>query len=272
MKKERSPQFFTISEFAKLFGIHKKTLYHYDKIGLFQPEYVNEKGYRYYSHQQTYDFHVLLALKDLQMSLEETKQHVNHRTPEAMISLLGDKVEALEEEIRNLTNLKHSICKRLSFIKSVVHAPIDEIQVKHIPEEYLRLEPVEVNDGYDTNYLTWHNVFGENDRHQLNEGHYGHMLLHKNLVEHQFSPDYIAIEAIDEEDIKHAFVKPRGNYVIGRKNGKVLHSTCLYNRLLAYMKENDLEIIGNAYEFFIVDGSYASDVNDRVLEIQIQVR
>lgn len=264
--------FFTISEFAELFNIHKKTLYYYDQIGLFKPEYVNENGYRYYSDKQTYDFHILLALKDLQMSLEDTKMYTHHRTPETMICLLDHKVEELDNEIKKLTSLKHSISKRLSLLKSAVQVPIDEIQVKYREEEYLRLEPIEVKDGDDTNYMTWHNVFGEGDKHQLNEGAYGQMVLYENLIANHFCPDYISIEARYDKERQHSFVKPKGNYVIGRRNGKVLHSTTLYNRLITFIKENNLEIIGNSYEFFIVDGSFASDCKDRVLEIQIHVK
>lgn len=268
----KDKHFFTISEFAELFRIRKKTLYYYDEIGLFKPEYVNENGYRYYSHKQTYDFHVLLALKDLQMSLEDTKKYVNHRTPENMIELLDTKIGELDEEIKKLTNLRDSISKRLSLIQNYVNVPIDEIEVKYVEEQYLRLEPIEVKQGSDTNYMTWHDIFWEDNKHQLNESLYGQMLLHQNLIKHDFSPNYILIEAVDEKYIENAFIKPYGRYVIGRKNGKVLHSTSLYNRLMEYIKENNLKVIGNSYEFFIIDGSFASDVNDRVLEIQIQVK
>lgn len=267
-----SDQYFTVSEFAELFNIHKKTLYHYDRIGLFKPEYVSENGYRYYSHEQTYDFHVLLALRDMQMSLMDTKNYVHNRTPESMIELMDYKVNELEEQIQKLSQLKLSIARRLELIKSTVNVPIEDIQVMAVAEEYLRLEPIEVRDGHDTNYMTWHRIFCENERHQLNEGAYGQVLLQENLIRRYYSPDYILIEAIEPEDKKHAFVKPAGNYVIGRKNGKVLHSEALYHRLMDYIETHNLEIIGNAYEFFIIDGSFASDVNNRVLEIQIQVK
>lgn len=269
---KHTQQFFTVSEFAELFGIHKKTLYHYDHIGLFKPDYVSDNGYRYYSHEQTYDFHVLLALKDFQLSLEDTKWYVNNRTPGSMIDLMDHKIDELEEQIQKLSQLKHSIARRLDLIKSTVNVPIDEIKVKTVEEEYLRLEPIEVGNDHDTNYMTWHRIFCEYGRHQLNEGAYGQMLLQENLIQHDYSPNYILIEALEPEDIKHAYVKPAGNYVIGRKNGKVLHSISLYHRLMNYIKEHNLEIIGNAYEFFIIDGSFASDVNHRVLEIQIQVK
>lgn len=42
-------KFLPTQEFADLFGITKHTLFHYDKMNIFKPAYVNEKGYRFYS-------------------------------------------------------------------------------------------------------------------------------------------------------------------------------------------------------------------------------
>ena len=41
--------YLTTGELTQLMGITKHTLFHYDDIGLFQPKYINEKGYRFYS-------------------------------------------------------------------------------------------------------------------------------------------------------------------------------------------------------------------------------
>lgn len=44
--------YMTTGEFAALMGVSKHTLFHYDDIGLFSPEYVAENGYRMYSLYQ----------------------------------------------------------------------------------------------------------------------------------------------------------------------------------------------------------------------------
>ena len=45
-------QYFTTGEFAKLWGVKKQTLFHYDEIGIFKPAIKKPNGYRYYSYQQ----------------------------------------------------------------------------------------------------------------------------------------------------------------------------------------------------------------------------
>ena len=45
--------YMTTGELAKLMGITKETLFHYDEIGLFRPAVVMPNGYRKYEIRQT---------------------------------------------------------------------------------------------------------------------------------------------------------------------------------------------------------------------------
>ena len=47
--KNNKQNYFTTGEFAKLVGVTKHTLFHYDKIGIFSPEIKEDNYYRYYS-------------------------------------------------------------------------------------------------------------------------------------------------------------------------------------------------------------------------------
>ena len=58
-------------DFAKLCGTNKRTLIHYDEIGIFHPAYTDEKGYRYYSESQFDIFFTITWLRELGMPLKE---------------------------------------------------------------------------------------------------------------------------------------------------------------------------------------------------------
>lgn len=62
--------YMTTGEFAKLMGVTKETLFHYDEIGLFCPECVTENGYRQYSVNQVEVMNTILLLKELGMPLK----------------------------------------------------------------------------------------------------------------------------------------------------------------------------------------------------------
>lgn len=231
---------------------------------------MNENGYRFYSHEQTFDFHMLLALKALQIPLDEIKHYVNKRTPQSTIQLLKNKIHQIDDEIERMNQLKESILLRLPLIEKVANTETDSIFIQKIEEQYFRLEPISQVKGHATNYLTWHSLFTEENKHQLNESLYGQMVSKDKLNNHQYEPDHILIEVT--KDYPHYFVKKAGKYVVGHKKGKVLDGIPLIEKLMEYIEEHHLEIDGNAYEFFIVDGFYASDYDERILEIQIPVK
>ena len=59
-------KYFMINEVASLHNMTRKTLHYYDKIGLFSPEYTDEKtGYRYYKREQFPFLKEIIYLKDL---------------------------------------------------------------------------------------------------------------------------------------------------------------------------------------------------------------
>ena len=92
-------KYLTAGEFAKICDIPKHVLFHYDDIGLFQPEYKAENGYRYYSYRQYDTFLVIMNLKKMGMSLKDIKVFLSKRDPSLFLSLLEDKFEEIDSLI-----------------------------------------------------------------------------------------------------------------------------------------------------------------------------
>ena len=95
-------QYFTTGEFAKLWGVKKQTLFHYDEIGIFKPAIKKPNGYRYYSYQQFEVFGVISVLKEMGMSLQEIKTYLDSRSPEQLIHLFSQKIDQIDREIEHL--------------------------------------------------------------------------------------------------------------------------------------------------------------------------
>ena len=96
MLKEKNT-LFTIGQFAALHEINKKTLMWYDEIGLLKPAYIKENGYRYYSYQQSAALETILMLRELNVSLDEIKTFMSHRTIDTMELLLEEKIGELNQ-------------------------------------------------------------------------------------------------------------------------------------------------------------------------------
>ena len=86
MKKKKN--YLTAGEFAKICGVAKHVLFHYDEIHLFQPAYRDEHGYRYYSYHQYDTFLVITNLKKMGMSLSAIRIYLKQRDPQMFLRLL----------------------------------------------------------------------------------------------------------------------------------------------------------------------------------------
>ena len=132
-------KYFSSGEFAKLCGIHKKTLFHYDEIDLFKPDKINENGYRYYSESQVELFNVIYTLKDLGMPLKDIKDFIDKRNPKTTIQLFEYETKEIDKEIKKLKRMKDIISNKTKIIKEAEGIK-EDIVFEEQEIEYLLLD------------------------------------------------------------------------------------------------------------------------------------
>ena len=93
--------YLTTGELTQLMGITKHTLFHYDDIGLFQPKYINEKGYRFYSIDQIDILNTILVLRDLDMPLKEIQTYVSSEPQNFFSRYFWNMKHRLQSRLRN---------------------------------------------------------------------------------------------------------------------------------------------------------------------------
>lgn len=72
---------YSSGEFAKRAGVNKRTLHYYNDIGLFCPEVIEENGYHYYTCFQFAQLEMILTLRKIGLSIEESGNMLPvHRT------------------------------------------------------------------------------------------------------------------------------------------------------------------------------------------------
>ena len=94
--------FYKTAAFAQLAGLPKKTLLYYDVIGLFRPARVEQNGYRFYSIFQLDRLALIVALRDLGLSLKEIKNYLDSGDLARMDELLTRQRQAVEERMAQL--------------------------------------------------------------------------------------------------------------------------------------------------------------------------
>ena len=116
MNKKR--MYMTTGELARIMGITKETLFHYDEIGLFRPAVVKTNGYRYYEVRQMELLDTILLLKELGMPLKEIQKLLGNRNPEKMLEVFSERERKIQDEMTKLKNMKRWIVHRKNIIQT----------------------------------------------------------------------------------------------------------------------------------------------------------
>ena len=97
---------YSTGEFAKLCGVKKQTLFHYDQIGLLEPAVRDEKGFRRYTHEQYGDYLMIACLKEAGMALKDIAAYLSTDSDEERAATLEACLEQLDAKIEYLKRVR----------------------------------------------------------------------------------------------------------------------------------------------------------------------
>lgn len=127
--EQRNELYFTTGEFARILGVKKHTLFHYDEIGLFSPAIKEENGYRYYFVWQMDVFEVIRALQQLGMPLAEIKAYMENRSPELFLTMMEQQERQIDQEIQRLKSMKQFIRHEKQNVREALAVELDRPRV-----------------------------------------------------------------------------------------------------------------------------------------------
>lgn len=274
MKKMKD--YFTTGEFAKIFGVKKQTLFHYDDIGIFSPEITGENGYRYYSFTQLETFAVLLMMKGLNVPLKEIKAHMDNRSPEALITLLEKQRVDIEERIKELQWSKKYIDAKIRLTREGMSAPLGKVVFEDVPDEYL----VTTNYRGPDDEKAVAEAVSEHFSYCHSLGIYsayaiGGMIPVDSITEdsYKYSKFYTIVDSslVKSHKVKSAFLDTGGKYLAMYDNHGYdnVHDICL--ELLDYAKKNHLKLGDSFYEDVILDDLSTNGYYNYLTKISIDV-
>lgn len=117
---------YKITEVARIFGISRQTLIHYDKIDLFKPKFIDEENsYRYYLEEQFFQLRFILILKRAGFSLGEIKDYTKTGSPEESLGYLEEKERAITNKIGILEASREIIRRKIEEVKNIT-TEVDE--------------------------------------------------------------------------------------------------------------------------------------------------
>lgn len=266
--------FFTISDFAKISGLSRQTLIYYDNIGLFKPVTVADNKYRLYSHSQIGIISIITILSDLGVPLKEIMRIVKNISPKTTGDVLKTQLNLIHERLNKLNLLNDLVELRLEsvLLGNAAEEKIGKFSIVNIDEDI----PIFIGAKIDCTKedITDDDMIDFFERCE------------KEKIPSVFALGYIKEREkvlTDKEDIVSAMyfrlksktfannVMPSGKYAVGFARGDYGKTDYIYEKLFAFLKENNLEIVGNVYEEYLHDELVQENADDFIMQVSARV-
>lgn len=137
---------FSIGELAGYQNISKQTLIFYDRIGLFQPAYVDpNNNYRYYEAKQIDYLDTILIMKEMGFSLSEIQEHMKNYTIDTSLVMLRKQLTVIEQQITKLQLIRKRLAHRCEQMENVkeLYEMAQEVSMKEVSKKYFLYADVE---------------------------------------------------------------------------------------------------------------------------------
>lgn len=264
-------KYFSTGEFAKLCHVNKRTLFHYDDIGLFKPAITDEKGYRYYSFNQFEIFLIISMLKELNVPLKEMKKYLDERTPEQLLRLSRKKINEVDQQIKKLNQIKHLLEETIVFTNKGVNANCGEITIVEQEEEYL-IQSALLNEENTKDYIKWLLEFTnfENKTLSKDTSFVGTMLSKENIKNGNYNNNSYFFAKTHNSKLSNT-IKPKGFFAVAYHQGSYDSIGQTYEKLMRFCDRFHLRMGEFSYEESLLDNIAVKDEKDYVLRITFPV-
>lgn len=240
---------FTAGQFARLHNINKRTLHYYDDIGLFSPAFKGENGYRYYTFAQSAALELLLAMRELGMSIEEIAHYMHHRSAQDFCNIITTKTAQIDESIKRLKDLRKLLAQKEANLRLCQHSDLDAITLIDCPEEYL-LRSGSIAGNFNEDDLS---VLLEHAQHvhshRLFNNSYGSMISAENIAAQNWDDYACFFTRVGSKTQRPGlFCKPGGTYIRAFCKGDWDKLPATYGRIAKFAQAHGLTLKGYAYE------------------------
>lgn len=277
MQKYNTPCINT-GTFARLCNTNKRTLIHYDEIGLFRPAFTDARGYRYYSESQCDVFFTITCLKDLGMPLKEIRAYLEEKNPQTLTALLLEQQKKVEEELRHLKHIEQVIQNKLLLVtegnglrfEQGCSAPF----FTECGEELFIASPYLNTACHETVFPAICDHIGQVNHLQLNIGHpYGAVMETANLKKGITDTYAYFITRTDRPVPDQQMLRKKaGTYAVIYLQGNYYQAEEAFRRLLCFIEEQALTAGAYCYKEAVWDELTVKTEEAYITKISIAVK
>lgn len=275
MEKKKKSGYFTTGEFAKLCGVKKQTLFHYDDIGILKPEILAKNGYRYYSYLQLDTYNAIAMLKALDLPLSEIKEYLNERTPESFLELLQNQRKIVDKKISRLQWLKSFIDGRISITEEGINASPGKIMLETTPEEYFITTKYGGSDDSDLYPAFSEHIAYCHENKIFSPYSFGGMIkVDQDFSSGNYNYSHIYTKISSDDILSKANIEkvPPTTYLSAYSTDGYNNVTSIFEKLLEYADKHNFAVGDYFYEDVLLDDMSKFGLDEYTLKISIEVK
>lgn len=262
-----------ISDFANLMGLTRQTLIYYDKIDLFKPYIILDNKYRMYSYSQMGTVTLIYILSELGIPLKEIKEIIKDINPTKALDVLDFQQNKINEKINQLELMKDLINIRIDQIKEGLdnNNKLLNVFIEHISNDrYIYIGDIlDKNNLNNDDFIKFYKKLDELNIPAV--GSQGVLIKKENVINKKI--DYVTNIFVTLNNKKLANKKvPKGDYLVCYVNGDYGKTDFAYDYIYKYIENNNLEIIGDSYEEYLIDELSTNNSNNFILKISVNVK
>lgn len=273
MSNRGNDLYFTTSEFAKVCGVSKHTLFYYDEIGILKPEFVNEKGYRYYSVNQCFTYEIISVLKEAGTSLKEIKEYIQNPNAPHFLTILTEMQKRLVEEQNKLARMQTMLQGAIKVTHQGIHAVCGVPWIEECEEEHLIGVNVVEGESEKESFRRLYEQFHDREKkHNDVEFTFFGIIDQKRILERDYRLSHFCYRVNSHYHGNQLYIKPKGTYAMINHYGSDKEIDRSYRQLEAFIKSQQLTIDGDAYELDLLTVLTTSNPDEYVIQIAIKVK
>lgn len=270
--KEKSGDLLTISEMAHLCRTTKDTLYFYERKGYLKPYFIDTNGYRYYDRNNFYTMDMFLSLREAGSSVEEIGNYLQSPSPEHYLVHMKKKRDDIRKKIYDLMTLEGRITEGIALTQEGLYRRTNEIFLEELPQQFLVYKYCADHDNPKISSECFMSVLQVVQALKIPyDFHLSAFISMERFASGNYNPDYYYAASPTEIHASDVMKRPAGKFVSLIHEGKYNDSIIHYPKMVEYINQNNLKIIGNTYEQTLIGWLNSTDSTQYRTKLSIHV-
>lgn len=258
--------YLSISEFAELSGIKRKTLIYYDQIDLLKPRKISDKGYRYYHYQQLYAVNMIIFFKDIGMSLEAIKEYSQLKSADQIIELIQNQKEKIRQKQLYYNRMEQMIDLQIQSLKETENFNDTSISLVEYDEVALFFSETIYHGVHSRVSVSLSELYQQCIAAGYEFPYPSGMAMY---MADDWNPEASAAQYYVKVPDSSS-VRPKGRYLECYVQGHAEYKTG-YEKLINYAQKHKLSIMNTLYIDFIQNELVAQNFDDFIMKMMIQI-